>query len=66
MTISSPSTDFEQPEIPDRELLISELDGASLSSSTTVIVLLILFTLAQFFGQSMASRLSPIGTHPRR
>jgi hypothetical protein len=67
MTISSPrapSTDLEQLEIPDREVVISELDGASLSSSATVIVLLILFTLAQYFGQSMAIRLSPTGTLP--
>jgi hypothetical protein len=62
MTISSPSTDVEQPEIADREVVISELDGASLSSPVAVIVLLILFTHAQYFGQSMAIRRSPIGT----
>jgi hypothetical protein len=66
MAISSPSTDLEQPEIPDRELVISELDGALLSSSDTVIVLLIFFTLAQFFCQSMVIRLSLIGTRPLR
>ena len=37
MTISSPSTDLEHAEIPDREVVISELDGALLSSSAIVI-----------------------------
>ena len=66
MSISSPSTALEHPDIAGREEAISELDGASLSSSATVIVLLILFTLAQYFGQSMATRLSLIGTRPLR
>ena len=37
MTISSPSTDLEHAEIPDREVVISELGGALLSSSAIVI-----------------------------
>jgi hypothetical protein len=66
MSISSPSTALEHPDIAGREEIISELDGASFSSSATVVVLLILFTLAQCFGQSMAIRLSPIGIRPLR
>jgi hypothetical protein len=46
MSISSLSIDSEYPDIAGREEIISELDGALLSSSATVVVLLILFTLA--------------------
>ena len=68
MSISSPSTALGDPDINivGREEIISELDGASLSYPATVIVLLILFTLAQCFGQSMAIRLSLIGIRPLR
>ena len=53
------------PDVPDRETIISELDGAAVPSSATV-NFLIPFTLAQYFNQSMVIRLSPIGTHPLR
>jgi hypothetical protein len=66
MSISSPNAALEHPDIASREEIISELDGASLSSSASVIVLLILFTLAQYFGQSMVIRLSLIGIRPLR
>jgi hypothetical protein len=59
------STALEHPDIAGREEIISELDGASLPSAT-VIVLLILFTLAQCFGQSMAIRLFLTGIRPLR
>ena len=49
MTISSPSTNtnFEHlitslPDTPDRETIISELDGAALPSSATDILLILL------------------------
>ena len=58
-------TSSELPDVPDRETIISELDGAALPSSATV-NFLIPFTLAQYFNQSMVIRLSPIGTHPLR
>jgi hypothetical protein len=66
MSIASPSTALGHPDIAGREEIISELDGASLSSPATVIVLLILFMLAQCFGQSMAIRLSLLGICPLR
>ncbi len=59
MSVLSPSTALEHPDITGREEIISELD-------VPVIIPLILFTLAQYFGQSMAIRLSPTGIRPLR